>query len=1035
MKNLFSLALKYMRRQPMRTALMFLSVTVAVFCFQLLCFSALVARDLTISMQERRQGSWEADLGAWYEKAPDKAKMLGQVRGSEDISDYCYFDLRTLPARYERDEQGRIIYFDVELNGESFDRYRAVSQNSFMGDRSLIFGEQNDRLALYSDLAEDEIVLPSKCADSGIAPGDTVTLSVTPSAGLVTDETLLGMDFIQKAFEGREIGEGRPLFSDSPGAAESSPVIKMNLLSFLSSQAATGVHEASWRNLEFEDIERAGTVSREFKVAGFADLQGTSTEQMFTFITGPQTDTAVPAAISESLAERSAEWFETDSESGADPRLAVRITRGLPFDETLENLHATFGLPEDEAYEDLHPDNPDSLYNTDLLSKELRGGEAIVQWLSGPNLIILIFGLAAVFLIWLLMRFVIDNAFDISVQERMDQITTLRVMGASRRQVFALVGAEAFCYCVAAIPLGYFGAALCRTFAERKLAALGLGITRHPLPAVSWIGILLAIFAVFFSAYTAAAKASKSFSPLETRRKGSFESGRKERFWQKDLSAKKYTPEADKKAPKKPRKPEKSEKSGRKAKLFRTNRSFLRYYTFRSMRRTRSRFLISVITLTAGSLLFCFGICVGGLLLADLAEGSDLFSQKSLLNGADIQMTVSSVGYDGATERELAESFSENPRYAAANIQAVSSGQGYVARDEISQMLSGSPDILAAVTDSMDQQSGGASPEGKYDFTLRLIDRAFWESAPLTEESAGTLAEITGLSYEEFLELKGGLFAADACKPGSENGKYVYKRAYEDSYTPVPAQNGDLPVLSGPGGEELPVAGVLMRPALPQSLSGREWSASAELFLPKEAASSGPISETDYQYTANLLLSSSADYLPALEEIDTLTSKLWEIPNVTGVNIDKQLFYEHTGFSTLLGAILTLCAVALLAVWLTGIFTMINTVNASVLNRSSELTMMWQVGMSARQMRVAVSMESLSYCAISGIFGAVLGAAAAMFFGSATSILTARPMLMFLLALAAALFTLIVNCAVAVLGALPSLHSLRNKIARGARME
>ena len=95
-------------------------------------------------------------------------------------------------------------------------------------------------------------------------------------------------------------------------------------------------------------------------------------------------------------------------------------------------------------YEFPHPEN------NLLLALEVKSPYAMYQimaFLSSPILIVLLIG-------WFIARFVIDNAFEMAVQERSTHFAALRIMGASKGQVAFVVLIEALFYCLTAIPLG-----------------------------------------------------------------------------------------------------------------------------------------------------------------------------------------------------------------------------------------------------------------------------------------------------------------------------------------------------------------------------------------------------------------------------------------------------------------------------------------------------------------------------------------------------------------------------------------------------
>ena len=87
----------------------------------------------------------------------------------------------------------------------------------------------------------------------------------------------------------------------------------------------------------------------------------------------------------------------------------------------------------------------------------------------------------------------------------------------------------------------------------------------------------------------------------------------------------------------------------------------------------------------------------------------------------------------------------------------------------------------------------------------------------------------------------------------------------------------------------------------------------------------------------------------------------------------EDLYIGNTGLFSLISAIVKIVASFLISIWLVGVLSMINSVNTSVLNRSRELMMLRSVGMTKKQLRKSVMLETIMFSTTAAITGAILG--------------------------------------------------------------
>ena len=85
------------------------------------------------------------------------------------------------------------------------------------------------------------------------------------------------------------------------------------------------------------------------------------------------------------------------------------------------------------------------------------------------------------------------------------------------------------------------------------------------------------------------------------------------------------------------------------------------------------------------------------------------------------------------------------------------------------------------------------------------------------------------------------------------------------------------------------------------------------------------------------------------------------------------MYLNATGLKTFLSAIVKIIASFLISIWLVGILSMINSVNTSVLNRSRQLMMLRSVGMTRKQLRKSVTLETIMFSTTAAVTGTILG--------------------------------------------------------------
>ncbi|MDE7105155.1 MAG: ABC transporter permease, partial [Ruminococcus sp.] len=550
MKHIISLSLKYIRRQKLRSALTFLCVTLSVF---ILCsFGAYMGSALqtVLNQCKREGGSYEVCINNWLNNVDDTEEALDIIKNHIVVSDY-YTNLysNTYELGKRNSDDGRITYIDFSdgINSKKISRLYEFSKQ---GNKELM-GEMH--MSLYEDNVPDgSAVVPDWLEDLGYSIGDTLTFTIQSVTAEIDEDSPEVREVRQKLLD--EFGTS--WVTDDAGYEELDFEIRHN------SYRGTLKDAFLYYKMDLDEIpvkneEYGEPVEFTIKIAGFESNYISDTLNII------RTDTNNFFFT---------EFYDKNPEISSENSLSayIRINENIDFDDGLTMLYGALGFNESNYYSDL----PD--VNNDLLLFEFRSVDVIVQMLP---LLILLFVL--IFFAWLVARFVIDNAFEISNQERISQYASLRIMGASKTQISALVFTEALFYTVTAVPIGTVTAyLLCNmSFTSfRKMGFQDFEFKANPYFVVG--GIILCIVAIFISAYTSAMWASRKLSPAEALNFGK--------------PKKKY---------KKPRK--------RKSKINLNSKKFLRRYTNKNIMRNKGRYIISTITMTFGVLFFTFSLMLG----------------------------------------------------------------------------------------------------------------------------------------------------------------------------------------------------------------------------------------------------------------------------------------------------------------------------------------------------------------------------------------------------------------------------------------
>lgn len=866
MKHLISLSLKYIRRQKLRSALTFMCVTLSAF---ILCsFGAYMGSIVkTMENQEVRQfGSYEADISEWIDQSEDKDKALKTIANHAAVSDYCAFyqeNFNYLSANSKPEPDGRFSFVEFS-DGKNTARIKLLSYESEAGNADIcgMYGMYNPNYLEYDiDInAGDGYLVPDWIRDLGYSKGDTITFTLRNVNATYDEDS----EIIKAARKENLDNNGSSVFADDAGYAEldheeKQKASRLSLERYLSKE----------KEIEFNDIPITDEVCGEsfeytIKISGFVDELSDNYLRI-------QANNGVNPMFYNMVTDSDAELYTIQN-------TFVRINESLDIEKGLLMLFEDLGFSAGD-YDMYQP-----ILNNYLLLLEFRFSSGIAGYMP-----LLAFLCVVVLLIWLLARFVIDNAFEISAKERSTQYAALRVLGTSKGQIAALVFTEAVFYMLTAVPTGTALAYLICYSSITALRNVGFVDCEFSInPYIAAISIFLCILAIFISAYTSAMWAARKLSPAEALSFGKPKSKSKVRHHKSKL------------------------KLGSK-------RFFLRYIG-KNIMRSKSRYLISTITMTIGVFLFTF------VMMAGITVGKAFVGVYSGEN-RDPDFLVSF--YDNMCVEEVDAKFRNSDLFSRVSVTG-----NYMSRFG-SESLDGSDEEFREFIKNVSFYDCD-----NYHNIINFVDVEYFDQE---------LAEPLGMTYEEFSALDGVIFRQSIYGPTDENGE---QPSHEECY--IEFAESEIYTEKTSSDEEIKIIGTMC-----SKKGNNNFIASINSDLAKKF---------NYEVWLDLNINGSENYL----EAEKMYTELIEKYN-GGDSINNYMF--ATGLSEFVKAIVKMVLTLVGAIWAVGILSMINSINTGVLNRSKELLMLRSVGMTKKQLKRTIVLESVMFSALSSILGILLASA------------------------------------------------------------
>lgn len=957
MKHLISLSLKYIKRQKFRSTLTFLCITLSIFILGV--FSAFFSSILTSLKNEeiKNYGSWEANLTPLLsacDSHENNGKFVSSLKAAEiaenhpAISDF-YFRLNQHlnGSAFRNENNGNIIYFDVELDNGEICKVSNIHHNVYNGNDNLRGKDFEFKNKVTKFNNDNGIIVPETFKEYGYKQGDKISITITPVKAEIDTNCKAVTEGLEKIKAENARGETFFCINDGPELPEEQAGENSTDVGPLLIQLSKFGIEL--KDLEFINQKKGISYTYNFVIEDFYNINDSNYYENFNL--SIQTPVTVNMDFNK-IYEDNLEIIQNQIPYRYS-ELFIRTNDNIEFEDAILMYYKDLGFPEEEYYMYMI----DSETHDTLLGLELKGANAITSLIP-----IICIALFLGFIAWAVARFVIDNAFEISVQERSAQFATLRIIGASKNQLIALIFTEATFYCLTALPMGIIIAALlCKSTITSVYNAgfTSFEFSMHPI--ITIVSVIICIIAIYTSAYTSALWASRKLSPAESINYG---------------------------------KPKKSNKArisfGGKIKSKRTKKSgsFIVKYTFKNIFRTKKRFLISTIAMLFGVLLFTYCSMIG-------LFTNNIINKNFHIDGCDFEIH----NEKGSELDKTYECFKGNELFSSFRILLKTK---YVPiNDKDSETL-----------------KSFFEDEEIINTSFYAIDRTTYNKYA---------QKIIGLSYDEFVESN----AVIATKsPYGKNPEWDKEdkpiRKYPDQYesykqlgfNETPTINLKIDYLNSLSPE--PEENEPFKVKILGTITFEHFFTGMIIPIDNLTKIVSHNEDKDFYFTTYLTVKDHTVYEEAVELTEKFSADSY-------VSMVFDLYYVFTGLRELIKAVVKTLLIFLIAIWLTGILSMVNSISTSVLNRQYELLMLRSVGMTKKQLFSTVIIESLLFSSVSTIIGIILGILSFVFtivviLGESVHIINIPPIIITLI------ITLVLNIIIAVLAALPGVKILSKSL-------
>ncbi len=904
MKHLIALSMKYIRRQKMRTFLTFMCITLSAFILSTVCSYCSSTFQTLMNEVIDEDGTWEVDITSWMKRSKDINKAFKAVENHAVVDKYY----GNMESYTEIGTDCGIAFYEISTKEKTI-RAKTLSSYKGFGDFELINAKYNEIPNSKYDINAEGIYVPVVYSELGYAKGDTITFTVRPVFAAADENAQIVKEARAELKEkyGTEYTIKDAEYENLPDDLKKK-AYQAGIENYIGNKKGISLPD-----LPITDEVYGEPVEYTAKIAGFTNYDAKIVTHFFGIVNTKDTDVNFVE-----LGEKNPDIMVDQPIS-----MKIRIIDNCDYDEALKRLFTDLGFDYDSQFFDTieFPRQENDM----LLALEWKSPYAIYK-----TLVLIIIPMLVVLLIaWFVARFVIDNAFEMAVQERSTHFAALRIMGASKTQIAFLVFAEALFYCFTAVPLGtVIAMLLCRSsFNSIKNISLPIFEFKINVPIMA-IGVALCLIAILISAYTSAMWASRKLSPAEALNFGKPKS-KKHRF----------------------------RKS--RSKLDLSSNKFLRRYTRKNIKTAKGRFIVSTITMGLGVLMFT----------------------STVLTGTYIKNTIQKAQDPNYADMYILDYYSDDPQAPTATADK------YFGDNEIFSSFR----MAGCIYDTTADQESKDIINDK--LLLRKDIVAFNPYMFAINKGAYQYFEfdkITGMSYEDFLNSDGILYNTNNMTYDEE--KFERIKVCENKF--VKTENTVLNINE----KKYNVIGAVAS------------NAETGIIMPIEKSA-----EFNIHYDILLRVSDFQHYQEALKLYNEFISK---------ATYDEEMnaFFFGTGVSEFIDDIIKIFAVFLISIWLVGILSMINSVNTSVLNRSRELMMLRSVGMSRKQLRKSVMLETIMFSSTAAITGTALGVCG--FLAFVFLLLKDRSAAVWGMVALIIVISLTVNILIALISAIPAIKNL-----------
>ena len=895
MKHLIALSLKYIRRQKLRTILTFMCITLSAFILATVCAYGSSIFTTLLNYEIDESGTWELDVENWIEHTPDPEKAMETVKGHPSVDDYCYYSHEYISLATVRFGAS---FFEIS-DGKTSHRVKFADITNCDGNAELISHYETD--GAVSVNKSEGIYVSRIFEDMGYKEGDTVTFTICPANGKYDESSQIMKEMRSELKE--KYGTEYTFYDEEYDELSEELQIK-------ASKAKIGDLLANNKGIYLDDtpivdITYGEPVEYTIKIAGFTDVLR-STEKFIDIL-----NTSGEKLSYAEISEKNPDIIYKGDDM---KQMNIRITDNIDFDDAVKKLFTDLGFDYNRDFYDKAEYGVPT--NTMLLALEWKSSDAISSII--PSFVVP--GLIVLLIAWFIARFVIDNAFEMAVQERSTHFAALRVMGASKLQVATVVMTEAIFYIFTAIPLGIITALLICRSSVNSFKNIGFSMFEFSAkPAFIGLAIFLCLIAVLISAYTSAMWAARKLSPAEALNFGKPKRGKK-----------------------------KLKKS--KSKLDLNSKKFLRRYTRKNIGAAKSRFIVSTITMGLGVLMFTF----------------------SSLIAINTYKEMKDMDKDDVYDFWIDEYYGEADKDPVATIKTAFGDKNVFEKVQI--------EVYGERTFTYSDEIDPLLISGTFPNPGENSRRARIESVNRDEYEAAKLDELTGMSYDELVA-----------------SKSVFRNVHDKDSREFTAVEKETTIEFA--GTDTPMKYIgTTRSKLEKGYSGA-------ILIPIENTSDF----NAYYYIK--LKASPQHYEEAKKIVDEFSSK-----HSNYMTMDN--YFAGTGLTSFVNAIVKIVLAFLISIWLVGILSMVNSVNTSVLNRSRELMMLRSVGMTRKQLRKSVLMETIMFSATAAIVGTILGV---LIFIPVWSYKLSKVIVPIIIVV---VLSLVFNIIIAILSAIPATKSL-----------